>query len=58
MLLMEAELGVPPGGHMEYGEKFFETGARETKEETNLDVSGGKLLVSLMTFIQKKQNIT
>lgn len=29
----------PPGGHMEYGESFFETGARETKEETDLDVS-------------------
>ena len=34
----------PPGGHMEYGESFFETGARETKEETDLDVNEVELV--------------
>ena len=29
----------PPGGHIEYGESFLEVGARETKEEVDLDVS-------------------
>jgi mutator protein MutT len=28
-----------PGGHMEYGETFLEAGARETKEEVNIDVN-------------------
>jgi len=28
-----------PGGNIEYGEKFYEAGIREAKEETNLDVS-------------------
>ena len=27
-----------PGGHLEYGESFEQGGAREVKEETNLDV--------------------
>ena len=28
-----------PGGNIEYGEKFYEAGIREAKEETNLDIS-------------------
>jgi 8-oxo-dGTP diphosphatase len=28
-----------PGGHMEYGETFLEAGARETKEEVDINVS-------------------
>ncbi len=27
-----------PGGHMEYGESWFDTAKREVKEETNLDI--------------------
>lgn len=27
-----------PGGHLEFGEKIFETAKREVKEETNLDI--------------------
>ncbi len=33
-----------PGGHMEYGEDWFETAKREVKEETNLDIKEMKLL--------------
>jgi len=33
-----------PGGNIEYGETFFEAGAREVKEETNLDVENLKLI--------------
>lgn len=33
-----------PGGNIEYGETFFEAGAREVKEETNLDVEDLELI--------------
>ncbi len=29
----------PPGGHIEYGESFLQTAARETKEEVNMDIN-------------------
>lgn len=33
-----------PGGHLEFGERLFETAKREVKEETGLDVSGFELI--------------
>ena len=33
-----------PGGNIEYGEKFFEAGIREVKEETNLDAKDLELI--------------
>lgn len=30
----------PPGGHIEYGESFLQTAARETKEEVDMDIDG------------------
>jgi ADP-ribose pyrophosphatase YjhB (NUDIX family) len=35
-----------PGGHLEYGESFAETAARETLEETGLEVGDIKFLVA------------
>ncbi|MFA5163080.1 MAG: NUDIX domain-containing protein [Patescibacteria group bacterium] len=29
----------PPGGHIEYGESFFDSAAKEAKEEANIDVA-------------------
>ena len=33
-----------PGGHLEFGEKLFETAKREVKEETDLDVDEFELV--------------
>jgi 8-oxo-dGTP diphosphatase len=33
-----------PGGHLEFGEKVFETAKREVKEETNLDIEEFQLI--------------
>lgn len=33
-----------PGGRMEFGEDFIETGIRETKEETNVDIKDVQFL--------------
>lgn len=33
-----------PGGHMEFGERIFETAKREVKEETGLDIEEFKLI--------------
>ena len=33
-----------PGGNIEYGEKFYEAGIREVKEETNLDARDLELI--------------
>ena len=33
-----------PGGNIEYGETFYEAGIRETKEETNLDISNLEII--------------
>jgi 8-oxo-dGTP diphosphatase len=35
-----------PGGHLEYGESFAETAARETLEETGLEVGDIRFLVA------------
>lgn len=34
----------PPGGHIEYGESFFDAGSREAKEESGIDVKDLEIL--------------
>jgi len=49
-LLVKAKVGMPkglwnlPGGHLDEDETFDSAAIRETKEETGLDVSLGKIL--------------
>lgn len=48
-----------PGGHLEFGEDWFDTAIRETKEETNLDIKEMKLLgITNDKFSDSKQYIT
>ncbi|MFA6513772.1 MAG: NUDIX domain-containing protein [Patescibacteria group bacterium] len=44
-----------PGGHMEYGETFLEAGARETKEEVGIDVSGVDI-VGVISNVYPEEN--
>ncbi len=34
----------PPGGHIEYGESFFETASKESKEEVDLEIKAIKVI--------------
>lgn len=49
-----------PGGHMEYGETFLEAGARETKEEVDIDVSEVEVVGVISTVYpeEKKHYVT
>lgn len=48
-----------PGGHLEFGEDWFDTAKREIKEETNLNINEMKLLgITNDIFSSSKQYVT
>jgi 8-oxo-dGTP diphosphatase len=49
----------PPGGHLEFGESFEECAKRETKEESDLDISGVKFITATNdVFVPEKHYVT
>lgn len=45
----------PPGGHLEFGETFFECAQRETAEETGMKVYDMKVVATTNDIFQKEE---